>query len=70
MDSKAVTEIRNTLNKLRKASLNLEKHVPTEMGVEYNLEQLRSALTELHENMEALKQGVEQENDCPIQVKK
>lgn len=65
-----MTEIQDSLKKLREASQNLENSVgKTETDDEY-VRSLKSALDEINTNMEKLRKGVEQYQNSPIQFRK
>lgn len=65
-----MTEIQDSIKKLREASQNLEKSVSqTDTDDEY-VRSLKSALDEINSNMEKLRKGVEQYSNSPIQFRK
>ena len=65
-----MTDIRNSIEKLRAASKLLENADYSDPNDQEKIQNLRDALSELNENMEELKMGVNQSTNSPIRFNK
>jgi len=65
-----VTEIQDSLKKLRAAQESLEKSVNKTSSDDEYVQTLKSTLDEINSNMEKLKKGVEQYQNSPIRFRK
>lgn len=65
-----MTEIQDSLKKLRAAQESLEKSVNKTSSDDEYVQTLKSTLDEINSNMEKLKKGVEQYQNSPIRFRK
>ena len=65
-----MTEIKESLKRIREASAALEKNINVPETNEQYIRDLHSALEEINSNLEQLKSGVEQYQNSPIRLRK
>lgn len=64
-----MTEIKDSIKKIQVASAALGKNIQQPLTNENNIRSLHNVLTEISENVEALKVGVSSVSDSPIRFK-
>ena len=65
-----MTEIKESLKRIREASAALEKNMNKPDGDDQYMQTLHDTLEEINSNLEQLKQGVEEYQNSPIRFRK